>query len=364
MSPLSSRTLRYARAWIATPEDVAEDEIRLDRDGTMVPATLVRPRSPGKAAPAWVVMHGITRPGRAHLQLVRFTRAVASAGLATIVPEVPEWRRLSLAPHLSAPTIAAAIRGLRDTGVVRDEPVGVIGFSFGAPHTIAACGAPGLEGQIAGACGFGGYCSLETTFRFMMTGRHGWDGARHDLRPDPYGRWIAAANYLTGVPDHEDAEDVADALLRLAAHAGDVGAPSWNALYDPTIRELRAEIAEPRRQLFDLFARPSDSEAIGADADGLAEGLAAAARQADPLIDPADALGAVRCPVHVLHGRGDNLIPFTEAFRLAEALRNTDVQLTVTRLFGHSGQGAFPVARALREVPRFARALDRILTIV
>lgn len=366
MPPLSSRTIRYARAWVASPDDVLEDEIQLDRDGVTVPATLVRPRSARGPVPAWVVMHGITRPGRAHQQLVRFTRAVASAGLATIVPEVPEWRELSLAPHLSTPTIRAAIRGLRDTGVARDAPVGVVGFSFGAPHAIAACGAPGLSDEVAGACGFGGYCSIETTFRFMMTGRHGWDGSRHVLRPDPYGRWIAAANYLTAMPDHQDADDVADALRRLAAEAGDVGAASWDPLYDATIRRLRDGVAEPRRTLFDLFAPTSDDGVPGDEKAALsvAEGLAAAARDADPLIDPVPALGTVRCPTHVLHGRGDHLIPFTEAYRLREALGKAEVRLTVTRLFGHSGHGAFPLARALSEVPLFARALDAILSIV
>jgi dienelactone hydrolase len=366
MPPLSSRTIRYARAWVASPGDVIEDEIHLDRDGLTVPATLVRPRGVQGPVPAWVVMHGITRPGRAHQQLVRFTRAVASAGLATIVPDVPEWRELSLAPYLSTPTIRAAIRGLRDTGVARDEPVGVVGFSFGAPHAIAACGEPGLSDEVAGACGFGGYCSIEKTFRFMMTGRHGWKGSRHALRPDPYGRWIAAANYLTAMPEHDDAADVADALRRLAAEAGDVGAPSWDPLYDPTIRALRAGVAEPRRHLFDMLA-PASDVSVPVDEDAaleLGEGLAAAARRADPLIDPIEGLGAVRCPTHVLHGRDDHLIPFTEAYRLGEALGQADVRLTVTRLFGHSGHGAFPLARALREVPLFARALNAILSIV
>lgn len=364
MPPLSSRTIRYARAWISSPTDLVEEEIELDRDGTKVPATLVRPRNVRTPVPAWVVMHGITRPGRAHQQLVRFTRAVASAGLATIVPEVPEWRELSLAPHLSTPTIAAAIRGLRDTGVARDEPVGVVGFSFGAPHAIAACGAPELVDEVAGACGFGGYCDIDTTFRFMMTGKHAWQGREHVLRPDPYGRWIAAANYLTTVPEHGDAGDVADALRKLAAEAGDVGAPSWDPLYDPTIRRLRSGIDESRRGLFDLFAPTSGATPAGDLPEAMAIGLATAARRAEPRIDPTEALGTVRCTTHVLHGRGDQLIPYTETYRLRDALPNAEVHLTVTRLFGHSGHGAFPLARALREVPLFARALDAMLSIV
>ena len=57
--------------------------------------------------------------------------------------------------------------------------------------------------------GFGGYCDLERTLRFQFTGEHEWNGEAHSLRPDPYGRWIVGANYLTAVPGFEDSERVA-----------------------------------------------------------------------------------------------------------------------------------------------------------
>ncbi|MDX1493225.1 MAG: hypothetical protein R3253_04055 [Longimicrobiales bacterium] len=364
---LSSRVVRYARAWSVGPDDVLEEEITIDRDGTPIPATVVRPRGMPAPLPSWVVLHGITRPGRAHAQLVRFTRSVASAGLATIVPEVPEWRELSLAPHLTVPTVAAAVRGLRETGFVRGDRLGLVGFSFGAPHAIAASGDPRLRDDIAGVCGFGGYSSIEHTIRFMMDGHHGWGGREHHLRPDPYGRWIVAANYLTSVPDHADAADVADALRVLAKHAGDVGAASWDPIYDGKIRELRSSVAEERRPLFDAFAvesgkeRKAGSEPSHAE---LAEALVAGARRRDPGIDPVEGFARVTGEVHILHGRRDHLIPFTEGYRMAEALSHAEPRLTVTRLFGHSSQERFPFWSALTEVPRFARALSDVLTVV
>lgn len=364
MMTLSSRVVRYARAWAIGPDDVAEDEITIDRDGIPIPATIVRPRGMPAPLPAWVVLHGITRPGRAHAQLVRFTRSVASAGMATIVPEVPEWRELSLAPQLTVPTIAAAVRGIRDTGFVRGSRLGLVGFSFGAPHAIASLADPRIREDIAGVCGFGGYCSIEHTFRFMMTGRHGWGGEAYHLRPDPYGRWIVAANYLTSVPDYDDAADVADALRSLAKHAGDVGAPSWDPVYDSEIRRLRASVAEARRGLFDLFAVDSNVEQADDAAPGLAEALAAGARRRDPEIDPTEAFARVDGEVHILHGRRDHLIPFTESQRLEQALGRAECRLTVTRLFGHSGQERFPVAAAFTEIPRFAKALSDVLTVV
>lgn len=362
---ITGRTSRYARAWMTAPTDFLEHEISLNRDGTTVPATVVCPSRYQKPFPTWVVLHGITRPGRAHGQLVRFTRCVASAGMMAIVPEVPEWRDLSLAPHLSVPTVKAAIEGLRATGLAQDEPVGVIGFSFGAPHAIACAGAPEVADEVAGAAGFGGYCGLDSSFRFMMTGRHSWHGDDHFLRPDPYGRWIVAANYLTKVPGYEEAHDVARALEDLAVEASDDGALSWDPRYDATIRRLRAGIDESRREIFDLFAPHSDADLSAVVRPQLAEELAAVARRADPHIDPIEALGRVTRPVHVLHGRNDNLIPYSEAYRLAEVLPHDTVRgFTVTRLFGHSAQDSFPFLRALNEVPVFLRALSGLLRVV
>ena len=151
------RTLSFTRAWLRPPRDVIEEEVTVDRDGTAVRATLVRPSITASELPAWVVMHGITRPGRSHTQLVRFTRALARAGIAAIVPDVPEWRDLQLRPDLSVPSIAASVRWLRDSELIRDEPVGVVGFSFGAPHAVGARASPRLRDEIGAACGFGGW---------------------------------------------------------------------------------------------------------------------------------------------------------------------------------------------------------------
>lgn len=368
MPILSSKSVRFARAWFAGPVESVAEELTLDRGGITVPATIARPAGTPQPLPAWVVLHGITRAGRAHLQLARFTHALVSTGAVAIVPEVPEWRELDFAPDVATPTVGAAIRGLRDSGWALDAPVGVIGFSFGAPHAIASSADPTLSELVAHSVGFGGYCNVESTFRFMMTGLYEREGRTVRVRPDPYGRWLVAANYLAEAPEHRDADDVADALRSLAAHSGDVGAPSWDAVYDPVIAKLRAGIAPERRQLFDLFAPASGALPILPDddaADRMAETLARAAHRTDPLLDPRERLARVERPVHVLHGRDDVLIPCSEAYEMDRALpSSTPRQVTVTRLFGHSSQNPLPtLLRATLEVPRFARALRGMLEV-
>ncbi len=360
------RTARYARAWLAGPTDFVEEELPLFREGVTVPATLVRPRRATAPLPAWVVLHGVTRRGRAHVQLARFTRTLASTGAVAIVPEVPEWRRFQLAPRLAVPTLVAAIAGLRATGWARDARIGLVGFSFGAPHAIAATAHPAVRDEVAGAVAFGGYCSLERTVRFLMTGTHEWQGRSHRLAPDPYGRWIVGANYLTAVPRHESAGPVADALRALAARAGDEGIPSADARLDSYKRELRAALDTGAQGLFDLFAPDGATLPDPERAAPMARELAAAAARTEPEIEPGPALADVRLPVHVLHARYDNLIPYSEGLRLYASLpQSAGSRVTVTRLFGHSGQGSLPsFGRALRELPLFLKALRQVLRLV
>lgn len=367
MSGSRARTFHYIRSWLTGRDDLVSGELALDRDGTEVPATFILPRAYRRPLPAWIVLHGITRPGRAHAQLVRFTRAVAGGGCAVLVPEVPEWRKLELAPATTVPTIAASLRALEARDDVDGSRVGLAGFSFGSPQAIAASAHPDLRGRLAGVVGFGGYCDLERTVVFQMTGRHEWAGEEHHLRPDPYGRWIVAANYLTAIPGLEDCGLVADGLRRLAAAAGDWGVIAWDPVLDPVKDEVRSRLGSGRaRDVLELLAPEGGGDASGPEAEELAHALADAARRVDPAIEPGATLADAPGPVHLLHGLRDHLIPFTEMLRLAELLPDGAVrQATVTPLFAHSAQDPFPgLVEGARETTRFVRALSKLLAVV
>jgi len=126
------RTARYARSWKGGA-DVAVQEIEIDREGQPVAATLFLPREAATLVPGWIAVGGASRLGRFHPQLVRFAGALAASGAAVLVPEVPEWRRLSVSPRVIGPTLRASIAALRGRPEVEPGRFGAIGFSFGAP---------------------------------------------------------------------------------------------------------------------------------------------------------------------------------------------------------------------------------------
>jgi pimeloyl-ACP methyl ester carboxylesterase len=356
------QALKYLRSWSSQQGDFLEEELTLDRGFDRVPATLFLPPGRSGALPGWVVLHGITRPGRAHPSLLRFCRALTSTGAAVLLPEIPEWRELQLAPDRAVPTIRAAILALDARPETQAGRTGAVGFSFGAPQVLIAARDPALRGHLSTVVGFGGYCHLRETLRFQFTGEFQDGDTTRRLRPDPYGRWVVGANYLTTVPGLEGAGDVTRALHSLATAAGERRIESWSPLYDPIKAELRAGIAPERRELFDLFAPAGDREPDLPRSLELVEALCSAAEATDPLLDPTRWMAEVQVPVHLVHGRQDHLIPFTETLRLKEALPTGKTRTTITGLFAHSeGTRVGSALHGAAEGIHFLRALRAIL---
>jgi dienelactone hydrolase len=357
------RTVRSARNW-KNGSAVTRQEIEIERDGVTLPASFLVPASHREALPGWILLGGLTRMGRFHPQLTRFANALAASGAGVIVPEIPEWRDLKLAPGVTLPTIKAAVRALDARSEVKPGKFGLSGVSFGAPQAAIAASTDALADRIAQVVSFGGYCDLERTLRCQLTGRHEWKGVTHRLDPDPYGRWVLAANYLTDTPGCEDAGDVAAALRSLALASTEQRVPAWDARHDVLKRELRAGLASRHQALFDLFAPMAGTPLPGGEAsERMAIDLTAACRRGEPQLDPKPALSGMRVPIHLFHGRGDRLVPYTESLRFREGLpAGLPASVTVTELFAHSADNKPPsLPRRVRELLIFFRGMQRVL---
>jgi pimeloyl-ACP methyl ester carboxylesterase len=355
-----ARAMRFGKAWKLGAPHLREVELELPRSGTAFPATLLMPDAFSDPLPAWVTLHGITRPGRTHPTLVRFVRALAAAGYAVLVPEVPEWREMRLVPKEAADTLRTAALTLAHREETAEGRVGVMGFSFGGPQALMAGTDPALRPHLKAVASFGGYCDIEKTLRFLFTGEHEWEGVRYRADPDPYGRWVAGGNYLSSAPGYEGTEDVAAALLLLAREAGDLNVASWDPYHDTRKKELEESLPPAKREIFRAFA-PVHGEAIPTElVDALVPALARAARQDSPLFDIGALLGDITVPVRLIHGRQDRLIPFTETLRLAGRFPSgSDVRVFLTDLFSHSQRhGGRLKIRDLAEQLRFLNLIS------
>lgn len=308
----------------------------------------------------------MTRTGRQHVSLVRFARSIAATGATVMVPEVPDWVGLRLAPHLTLGAVQAGVAALEEDPSVEGPP-GLMGFSFGGPQALRVSSDPSLAGRLACVAAFGGYGDMDRTLDFLLTGSHEWEGNRYQVRPDPYGRWVVVSNYLTRVPGHEEAEPVARALWDLAAYAGDHFIESW----DPSLDALKVELAEkvphPWRELFNFFAPPARHDPLPRSEETAvwADRLTRAGLGMDPLLDLPGVVDTP-VPVFLVHGRNDHLIPFSETLRMARRVRAPRLEVTVTGLFAHSAGDPWPHGPMglTREVWRLGRTLGGLLATV
>ncbi len=360
-------TLRFLRHFLRPREGaVTREETRYRRDDETLAASLYRPTEPTAGLPGWVALHGITYRGREHASLDGFARALAGSGAVVLVPDIPEWRALRVAPDAAVSTIEAAVLELDRHPLTAPGRLAVIGFSFGGTHALMASTTPTLEGHLAAVASWGGYADVRRTLRFAFSGVHEVDGESHVLEPDPYGRWIFAGNYLTDVPEYQGATAVAEALLWLAREVGRRSLWAWEPTTDPLKEEARAGLDGEDRALFDAVAPPS-GDVPTPDERGrlaaLAERLADAAVAREPLLDPSRQLPRVPVPVFLAHGRDDRLVPWTELPHLRRAIPQNRVRhAMVTELFAHSGRERWrPSPSTLVEGIRFVRGLNRMV---
>jgi hypothetical protein len=335
----------------------------------------------GPALPGWVLLHGVTILGLEHPSLLRFVRAMAASGARVMVPEITAWTRLDLDLEEAQRRLRASIAWMAGAPGVASGGVGVAGFSFGGPQVLHAASDPEVARDLRQVLAWGSYARLHRALNFALTGTFEHSGGTGWLEPDPYGRWVTAVNLLPRVPEFGEAgAQVAEGLRTLAMRWGalefDAMAPSG----DPHKLAVREALPPGARDLFDLLAPAAGARPDPGTARALGEALTRAAAEHSPLMDPLpgiQARGGISVPVHLLHGRDDVLIPWSETRHLRELLTGVTPSLheEITGLFAHTdhgpgaGAGVATGARVAlernlaraREGARFFGALRRVL---
>ena len=197
------------------------------------------------------------------------------------------------------------------------------------------------------------WCRLidEAGFRFLSIERPGY-GETPPRSMRQIGDWphlIAPLLDAIGVPDRFDAVGVSagapyayalaaafpQRVRRIAILSGVpfINAPEVRACYEPAHRETYASYVvqsdEELRQRFtpvcqELQSRPHDELGIAQSlAAIMSYDCAGPAREAKlQAIDWGFTHSSVRCPVHIWHSRGDDVLPFTAAERSARCMSN------------------------------------------
>ena len=295
------------------------EEITIVRAGRPIPVDLYRPSSPRAAL---VIVHGLSRAGRRHPEIVRLARLLGQRGQLVVVPQVAGLVQFVLTGS-EVDDIAAVLRDV----AARGHPVGIAGFSFGAGPALLAA-AEVADVRVAGS--FGGYADLLNVIAYVTTGVHDFGGRQYRQRQEEYNRWKLLA-LLSGVVSAEADRRTLGAIAarRLANPADDTGA-------------LEAELGAPGRAVLRLALNREEASVAPLVAALSPETRATLAR-----LSPLTVVPRLRGRLLVAHGEADDSIPFTESLRLGEAAGGR-ARVAILHTFHHTGPQAVWTSLALR----------------
>lgn len=317
MGPALSLALTLAQPgaepWLAPfHAEVVVEEMPVAADGRRLVADLYRPSTPHGAL---LLVHGLSRAGRRHPDLVRLARLLARHHWLVLVPHFEGLAAFRLSGREVA-EVRAALRAL----AAQSPSVGVAGLSFGAgPALLAAADVPDLTLTAS----FGGYADLRDVIRYLTTGVHQFGSRRYLQAPEEYNRWKLLALLIGFVQDERDRR----LLDRIA----------WRKLADPSgdTSALEADLG-PEGHAVRALVLNRREDAV----DGLLAALPADARAAIEQLSPLAAVPRLSGRLLIAHGAGDVSIPFTESLRLAEASAGR-AQAVIFETFEHTTAQSF-----------------------
>lgn len=290
-----------------------------------------------------LVVPGLHYAGPADPRLDRFASILADAGIVVLVPFLPDFSELRVGRGLvrDAERALEALLGLPERPPGRP---GAFSISFGSMPALRLAASERWGDELAGLVVFGGFADWNDTIRFSLRG----DG---DRPHDPLNQPVVFMNLIEHLPDRpRDVTSVMEAWF-------DYVRATWGRP-EMKVRERHAAVAEriaadldgPERELFLVGCglRPGGYEMCVRALENAGDGFA--------WLDPRPHLGSLRCPVYLVHGRDDDVIPHTHAALLEEAMpAGARVQVHLTGMYAHTGKAS--IGELLRMAPELAGEL-------
>jgi dienelactone hydrolase len=303
-------------------------------------ADLYRPK--GQVRAGIVLVPGVAARGWRDERVVAVATTLARLDFAVLVPDMPGVRSYRMRTQ-DVREVADAFVWLADRPALAPRGhAGIAGFSYGVGPVLLAALEPDIRERVRFVLGVGGYYSLEHVVTFLTTGYYAGADAPDTGRvlPHPYGLATFIRSNLDMLERAEDreffrrcADDVATGRFDRNARLPEGLGPDGRAFHALLVNRLPARVPGL------LAALPRH---VRAELEG---------------IDPAaHALAAMRADVILLHGRGDNLIPYTESIALAAAL-----PAGRSRLFLIDGLAHVDFRPKARDIPQLLGAMEALL---
>ncbi len=283
----------------------------------VVKADLCLPQ-PGMRGSGILLNHGVFDTGKDDPRLKRLATILCQAGFVVFVPDLKGMRSFHISPS-DIDEIQAAFEEFISRGETLPNSCGLFGFSYGAGPTIIAACRPAIREKVRFVASFGGYYDLKNVLSYIATGYFDFQGKRHWRKPQEYGKWVFLANNLALVESPGDRE-VLGRILEIKLR--DETAPIDRFL--PQLREEGRNILNPL------------SHVDPAQTDAFLRKLLRSVQSSIDALSVGRGLKDLRANLILAHGEDDDLIPFTETLRLAQAAPDPQkVYLQILKTFSH-----------------------------
>jgi acetyl esterase/lipase len=302
----------------------ARESVSFITGGEERAADLYRP--PRDARAGIVLVPGVVADGRRDPRVVAIANTLARLDFTVLVPDNPGVRQYRMR--------ASDVREVADSftwlasrpALAPPGHIGIAGFSYGAGPVLLAALQSDIRDQVHFVLAVGGYYSLENIVTYLTTGYYrvaepfgkaAKEAGR--LSPHPYSK----ASFIRSNLDLLERPQDREFFLRYAAYIIDnrIGGDE----------PVPAQLAPDAQAFYDLLSNP-----LPAQVPTLLDRLPARMRTELEGINPAaHDLSRIRADVILLHGRGDNLIPYTESIALAGALPKRQAQLFIIDGLAH-----------------------------
>ncbi len=318
--------------WLARYPVASEATTFPTRSGS-VRARLYRPEGLSDA-PALVLVHGIHKDGMDEARLKTFAQSLAATGLLVLTPHVPslaDYRIERSAVELIGWSAKALHRQTR-------RRVGVMGLSFAGGLCLVAAADRRFAPSIGYVLAVGAHDDLERVANFLLTNEIPTpDGETLRLPADPYGVLLFAYAYAAGLFAPADVEPGRAALRywlwgetdkardqaeRLSPEGKAALHALWNGNNTAVLPVLRQQLEQQRAALRG--------------------------------VSPHDVLAKVRCPVFLVHGAHDAVVPCSETQWLARGLGGR-CRVLISPAVGHVEVAATATPAEKLEVAQFLR---------
>ncbi|MGQ9896363.1 MAG: alpha/beta hydrolase family protein [Acidobacteriota bacterium] len=294
----TSHAVRQDFGWL-TRYPVTSEATTLSTRSGRIQARLYRPKGLSDA-PALVLVHGIHKDGMDEARLKGFAQSLAATGLVVITPQV-----LSLSNYHIEKS-AVDVIGWSAVALHRQirRRVGVMGLSFAGGLCLVAAADKRFAPSIGYVLAVGAHDDLERVANFLLTNETPTPGGETlRLQADSYGVLLLAYRYATGLFAPDDVEPGRTALRYWL----------WGAT--EKARDQAERLSPEGKATIQAIWNGKGMTILPVLRQQL-KGQRAALRS----ISPHSILARVRCPVFLVHGTHDTVVPYSETQWLAHGL--------------------------------------------